>query len=120
MQSLEDYAEQKKPDESCAVLLGTDWRVSEVIFAENAAESKTSFAIPDEQLISIYETAEKKGTDVIGIFHSHPASEAYPSETDTRFMHINPVVWVIYSGRDHMSRAFVLKPGISEVPIHVE
>jgi Predicted metal-dependent protease of the PAD1/JAB1 superfamily len=36
--------------------------------------------------------------DVIGIFHSHPNSDAYPSNTDKKFMQSNPVVWIIYSG----------------------
>lgn len=120
MTSLEDYAKGKEPDESCAILLGADGRVSEVVFADNAEKSETSFTIQAEQLIGIYAAAEKKETQIMGIFHSHPASEAYPSETDVKFMGINPVIWVIYSGRDRVSRAYELKSDIVEIPINVE
>jgi len=55
--------------------------------------------------------------EVIGIFHSHPESEAYPSNTDRKFMQSNPVVWVIYSGINKNFRAYVLESEIVEIPI---
>ena len=40
---------------------------------------------------------QKIKIEVIGIFHSHPNSDAFPSKTDKKFMQSNPVVWIIYS-----------------------
>ena len=55
--------------------------------------------------------------EVVGIFHSHPNSEAYPSDTDKKFMDSNPVVWVIYSGISNDFKAYVLESNIFEILI---
>jgi proteasome lid subunit RPN8/RPN11 len=68
-------------------------------------------------LIEAYKTAEEKKVEVIGIFHSHPNSDAFPSNTDEKFMQSNPVVWIIYSGINKNFKAFILESGIIEIPI---
>ena len=118
---LVNHANNEKPNESCAILFGTLKEqvvsVKEIFLAKNIEDSPVNFTISNEQLIEIYKTAEKKKTDVVGIFHSHPNSEAYPSSTDKKFMHSNPVVWVIYSGVSDNFKAYVLESDISEIPI---
>ena len=89
----------------------------EVFLTENIEESPVNFTISNEQLIQGYKIAEEKKLDVIGIFHSHPNSEAYPSNTDKKFMHSNPVAWIIYSGINKNFKAYVLESDIIEVPI---
>ena len=96
--TLAEHAEKEKPNESCALLFGRENLVSEVFFTKNIEESPINFTISNEQLIEGYNLAEEKKIEVIGIFHSHPNSEAYPSNTDKKFMQSNPVVWIIYSG----------------------
>jgi len=54
---------------------------------------------------------------VIGIFHSHPNSDAYPSNTDEKFMKSNPVVWIIYSGINKDFKAYFLESDIVEIEI---
>ena len=109
-----------KPQESCAILLGRDDGgtaiVTEVHIHENVDRSSTSFSISGSDLIKTYTMAQRGGLEVVGIFHSHPASEAYPSATDERFMLGNPIVWVI-SGRSEEMRAFTLGKDIQEIPI---
>ncbi len=61
--------------------------------------------------------AEEKNLDVIAIFHSHPSSDAIPSNTDRKFMETNPVVWIIYSGVTEEFRAYVLDSEVKEIPI---
>lgn len=114
------HAEECRPNESCAVLLGRyvegGVAVTEIIPARNADMSTTSFAIPDAELVKIYGRAEEAGLDVVAIFHSHPFSGAYPSATDLRFMESNPVVWII-SGSSGEMRAFTLDQTVREVRI---
>ena len=109
------------PNESCAMLFGRvdgdNVIVSDVLLTENITKSPCRFAISNEQLILAYEKAKAEKTDVVGIFHSHPDSQAYPSETDKVFMDCNPVVWVIYSGTLMELRAFVLDGKIKEIPV---
>ena len=118
---LINHANNEKPNESCAILFGSIKEqvasVKEVFLAKNIEESPVNFTISNEQLIEIYKTAEDRKTDVVGIFHSHPNSEAYPSSTDKKFMQSNPVVWVIYSGVSENFRAYVLESDILEIPV---
>ena len=115
---LIQHAEDENPNESCAILYGKDNTVSEVFLTENIEESPVNFTISNEQLIQGYNIAEEKKLDVIGIFHSHPNSEAYPSSTDKKFMYSNPVVWIIYSGVNKNFKAYVLESDVIEIPIH--
>ena len=114
---LTEYAENEKPNESCAILFGKNNVVSEVFLTKNVEESPTNFTISNEQLIEGYKIAEEKKVDVIGIFHSHPNSEAYPSNTDKKFMQSNPVVWIIYSGATKDFRAYLLESEIKEIAV---
>jgi len=114
---LTEHAENEKPNESCAILFGKDNQISEVFLTKNIDESSVNFTISNEQLIQGYKIAEEKKVQVIGIFHSHPNSEAYPSDTDKKFMDSNPVVWIIYSGINKDFKAYFLESDIIEIPI---
>ena len=109
------------PNEACALLFGKKENdkliVTEVFFAENVEESPVNFTISNEQLILGYKEAEEKGLEVIGIFHSHPSSEPYPSTTDKKFMEINPVTWVIFSDITKSFKAYMFESKIIEIPI---
>lgn len=111
----------KKPNESCALLFGKKENdkliVRDVFLAENVEESPVNFTISNEQLIHGYKEAEEKGLEVIGIFHSHPSSEPYPSATDKKFMEINPVAWVIYSDITKSFKAYMFESKILDIPI---
>ena len=114
---LSEYSENQKPNESCALLFGKDNQISDLFLTENIEKSPVNFTISNKQLIEGYKIAEEKKVDVIGIFHSHPNSDAYPSNTDKKFMQSNPVVWIIYSGINKNFRAYLLESNIIEIPI---
>jgi len=114
---LAEFSENQKPNESCALLFGKDNTVMELFLTENIEKSPVNFTISNEQLIEGYNIVERKKMKVIAIFHSHPDSEAYPSNTDKKFMQINPVVWIIYSGINKNFRAYFLESEIVEIPI---
>ena len=114
---LSEYSENQKPNESCALLFGRDNTVMDLFLTENIEKSPVNFTISNKQLIEGYSMAEQKNMQVIGIFHSHPDSEAYPSNTDKKFMQSNPVAWIIYSGINKNFRAYFLESEIMEVPI---
>jgi proteasome lid subunit RPN8/RPN11 len=114
---LSEYSENQKPNESCAILFGKKNKVSDMFLTENIEKSPMNFTISNEQLIEAYKTAEEKNVEIVGIFHSHPNSDAFPSNTDEKFMHVNPVTWIIYSGINKNFKAFILEPDIIEIPI---
>lgn len=114
---LTQHAENENPNESCAMLYGKNDTVSEVFLTKNIDESPVNFTISNEQLIEGYKIAEDKNLEMMGIFHSHPNSEAFPSNTDKKFMLSNPVTWVIYSGINKNYKAYTLESDITEVEI---
>ena len=114
---LSQYSENQKPNESCALLFGKNNQVLDIFLTENIEESPINFTISNEQFIEGYKMAENKKMEIIGIFHSHPNSDAFPSNTDKKFMQSNPVVWIIYSGINKNFRAFVLESETIEISI---
>lgn len=116
---LRQLALQSKPNESCAFLLGkadADVQVSEIFYIKNADFTPVSFDVSADDIILAYKTAEQKSLDVVGIFHSHPAP-ARPSQTDLRYMEINPVVWLIYSTTQDKFAAWLLDGELQQVDI---
>jgi [CysO sulfur-carrier protein]-S-L-cysteine hydrolase len=73
------------PNEGCGLLLGSaDGVVSEVVPSENVADSAKVYEIDPKVLLRAFRRADDEGLHVLGVFHSHTHSEAYPSPTDVR------------------------------------
>ena len=112
-QELAKYAESEKPYESCAILVGNEtdenWTVKELVLTENTAKSEVTFTISPDKEFEVDQKAKKSNMEIVCIFHSHPESEAYPSETDKKFMRVNPFPWIIYSGKTNEMNCFILE-----------
>lgn len=123
VQILVKHARETVPNESCAILFGrtidNDILVEEIFLTKNIEASPVNFTIAPEELISAYDTAEEKKLEVIGIFHSHPDSVAYPSSTDKKYMEINPVPWVIFSNQNNEFKAYIYDSGLVPVPVKI-
>jgi [CysO sulfur-carrier protein]-S-L-cysteine hydrolase len=117
---LVSIAKNSLPEESCALLAGKskgkEVYVADLIPMKNSDSSALSFSIDAQDLIDTYQKVEEQGMQVVGIFHSHPA-EPSPSQTDKKFMEINPVVWLIYSTLTDKSKAYIFEDEIKEVDI---
>ena len=71
------------PDEGCGLLVGTpDGVVTEVVPSPNVAHSARFYEIDPKVLLRTFRQADETGQVVLGVFHSHTHSEAYPSPTD--------------------------------------
>lgn len=71
------------PNEGCGLLLGTaDGEVHEVVASANVADSAKVYEIDPSVLLHAFRRADEVGLEVLGVFHSHTHSEAYPSPTD--------------------------------------
>ncbi len=122
IQLLTNHAKNNTPNESCAILFGKieneTFDVRDVFLTKNIENSPVNFTISNDELLAAYSEAEKRRLEVIGIFHSHPDSVAYPSSTDKKFMEINPVPWVIFSGKNKEFKAYIFESEI--IPISLE
>ena len=121
---LVTHAISEQPGESCAMLfgkkVGDNWNVKEVFLTQNIDDSQTNFTISPEELLKGYQIAEKNQLEVVGIFHSHPNSDAIPSNTDKKFMQNNPVPWIIFSGVNNDLKAYLLDSTIIEIQIKID
>jgi proteasome lid subunit RPN8/RPN11 len=74
------------PDEGCGLLVGlSDGEraiVKSVVASENVLHSAKVYEIEPKVLLQAYRRADDEGMEVLGVFHSHTHSEAYPSPTD--------------------------------------
>ncbi len=118
IEQLTRLSRSSLPNESCAFLLGKNDRVVEILAMQNADQSAISFSIEPQEVLHAYDVAESKKLQVIGIFHSHPARPA-PSNTDKKFMEINPVVWLIYSTTEQEFKAYVYDSDVREVAVKI-
>ena len=120
---LKKHSRESAPNESCAILFGDieseKYIVKEIFLTENTESSPVTFTISNEDLIKAYNHAEKNSLDISGIFHSHPNSVAYPSETDKKYMEVNPVPWIIFSNLNDEFRAYIYDSGILPVAIKI-
>jgi [CysO sulfur-carrier protein]-S-L-cysteine hydrolase len=73
------------PNEGCGLLLGnSEGVVSEVVASDNVADSAKVYEIDPKILLDTFRRVDREGLTLLGIFHSHTHSEAYPSPTDVR------------------------------------
>lgn len=118
---LSNHAEQESPNESCAILFGKEiqesYKVERVFLTHNIEQSPVNFTISAEQRLEADKMERESELKIIGIFHSHPNSEPYPSKTDEKFMDMNPGVWIIFSGVSKNFKAYVLENTIKEISI---
>ena len=119
---LAKYAESEKPYESCAILVGNEsdvnWTVKKLFLTENTAKSKVTFTISPDKEFEVDQISKEINMEIVCIFHSHPESEARPSETDKKFMRVNPFPWIIYSGITGEMNCFILEnENVKQIPI---
>ena len=76
------HARAEAPRECCGMLVGTGDHILENVRATNLESGTTRFQIDPRDHIRALREARAKHLDVVGFYHSHPRSRAYPSETD--------------------------------------
>jgi proteasome lid subunit RPN8/RPN11 len=71
------------PNEGCGLLLGTlEGIVTDVVASPNVADSAKLYEVDSRVLLRVARRADDEGVALIGVFHSHTHTEAYPSPTD--------------------------------------
>ena len=105
------HARAGKPEEVCGILRGRDGQVLELYRARNVAQDRIhDYTVDPQTLLKQFEF-EDQGDAMVGIYHSHPVSPAYPSATDAWNAHYPESAYLIVSlARDEapVLRAFHL------------
>jgi proteasome lid subunit RPN8/RPN11 len=126
------HAGAEWPNEACALLAGHAggdegngrWTVTKVYLVPNADPSPTFYFIDAKAQLAAMNEMDDNDWDLVGIFHSHTFTEAYPSQTDVKLAEPYPdPAYLILSLADRQApelRAFSVRDGqVNEVKIEV-
>lgn len=100
--SLVAHARADHPDEACGVIagpVGSD-RPERFIPMVNAARSPTFYEFDSADLLSLYREMDDQDEEPVVIYHSHTATEAYPSRTDIAYASEPHAHYVLVSTRE--------------------
>lgn len=91
------HAREGKPEEICGVLRGRGLEAFEAIRGKNVASDRVNNYDVDPQTLLLQFKFEEAGDEMMGIYHSHPISVAYPSATDAWNAHYPESIYLICS-----------------------
>lgn len=95
------HAKAGYPNEACGILAGPGPEaVSDFYPMKNVDNSTISYFMDPKEQLSVFKNLRQKALQMRGIFHSHVASEAYPSQKDVRLAFYPDVSYLIVSLSD--------------------
>jgi proteasome lid subunit RPN8/RPN11 len=117
------------PDEACGLLAGPmrdgepTGLVTRVYPCRNADASARTYTVDPRDMLHAMRDAEAEGGELVGVWHSHTHTDAYPSDTDIR-QAVDPAwVYVLVSLKpgDPVLRAYRIRDGgTTETQVVVE
>ena len=97
------HAKRDHPDEACGIIAGPEGSDRPVRFIPmlNAAGSPTFYEFDSSELLALYKEMWANDEEPVVIYHSHSATEAYPSVTDINLASEPGAHYVLVSTREH-------------------
>jgi len=97
------HAKKDHPDEACGVVAGREGADTPSRFVPmvNAAGSPTFYEFDSAELLALYKDMDRRDEEPVVIYHSHTATEAYPSRTDIGLASEPNAHYVLVSTREH-------------------
>jgi len=96
-QQMVAQARAEAPVEACGILAGNDGAVARLYTMTNTDNSPEHFRMDPAEQFDAVRAMRAAGTEMLAIYHSHPASPARPSAEDIRFGLMPDVTYVILS-----------------------
>lgn len=97
LEAMVEHARAESPLEACGLVGGRPGRAERFYPTPNADASPVHYTIPPLEILRVMRELDREGLDLVAIFHSHPATRAYPSPTDIRNAHYPDSVYLILS-----------------------
>tara|TARA_B100000678_G_scaffold214993_1_gene182305 strand:+ start:1517 stop:1954 length:438 start_codon:yes stop_codon:yes gene_type:complete len=104
------HAIVESPSECCGLLLGVNGKIESALPARNDSNDPSRYRVNPEDHFSAIHAARSLGNSVVGVYHSHPYSEATPSATDLAEASYPDYLYVIVSL--HSGTANAIEPGV--------
>jgi [CysO sulfur-carrier protein]-S-L-cysteine hydrolase len=102
------HARADHPDEACGVVagaIGSD-RPTRFVAMANAERSPTFYRFDSMEQFKVWREMDDRDEEAVVIYHSHTATEAYPSRTDISYASEPNAHYVLVSTRDAGSTDF--------------
>jgi proteasome lid subunit RPN8/RPN11 len=119
------HARRDHPDEACGIVagpIGSD-RPLRYVPLENAERSPTFYRIDATEQRRVWAEMDDRDEEPIVIYHSHTATEAYPSRTDVEIAGYPDAHYLLVSTREpetHEVRSFrIVDKKITEEPVRI-
>jgi [CysO sulfur-carrier protein]-S-L-cysteine hydrolase len=94
--ALREHALAEYPSECCGLLSGRGGLIETCVRATNQRASSQEFFIPPQELFAFFRRLRADSEQFLGIYHSHPRSEAIPSPRDVaEFYYPEVSYWII-------------------------
>jgi len=96
------HARRDHPDEACGVIAGPDGSDRPVRLVEmtNADRSPTFFRFDPAEQFQLYRELDDNDEEIVVVYHSHTATEAFPSRTDISLATEPQAHYVLVSTRE--------------------
>ena len=117
------HAREMSPSECCGILIGSGTKIDDAAPARNLAEDPSRYLIDPADHLAARRAARSRGLEVVGFYHSHPHSAAWPSPTDLAEATYPEAVHLIVSLADGVAdaRLFRIESGVAtELPLTTE
>ena len=101
------HAKKDHPDEACGVVAGPEGtdRPERFVPMVNAARSPTFYEFDPGDLLRLYKDMDARDEEPVVVYHSHTATEAYPSRTDIALASEPNAHYVLVSTQEHGNSA---------------
>jgi proteasome lid subunit RPN8/RPN11 len=119
------HARADHPDEACGVIAGPAGsdRPERFIKMDNAERSPTFYRFDSGEQLKVWRALEDADEVPVVIYHSHTATEAYPSRTDISYASEPDAHYVLVSTRDpdvHELRSYrIVDDVVTEEPVKI-
>lgn len=94
------HARESAPNEACGLLAGRASAATRVIRCANVHETPTTrYRIDPREQLRAFRDMDDRDEELVAIYHSHPASQPYPSPTDRAESHYPSAIYIVVSLR---------------------
>jgi len=125
LEAIVAHARRDHPDEACGIVAGAAGsdEPTRHIPMENAARSMTFYEFDSKEYLKVWREMDDLDEEAVVIYHSHTATEAYPSRTDIAFAGWPEAHYLLVSTREPDTtevRSFRIVDGVvTEEPVRL-
>jgi len=119
-------AKRDAPNETWGMIGGKDNRAQKIFPMKNVSPTPVTryVADPPELLKTVRAIEDEHGWDILAIYHTHPATEPYPSATDIAEAHYPDSIYIIISLKNpkqaKMRGYRIVEGKVAEITIEIE